>query len=250
MNRNGLTEKPPVVLFSLFTLKEGEKWWAFRQMGLAQKHLKGQKDLKFGALMGTGQGRGFSIRPNFERYALFTSWKEEEAAEDFMKESPLFNSFCQRSREVFTSRLLPFLVKGKWKGSNPLVPLAPLPEEYQGPVVALTRANIRLQRLLEFWNKVPGVSNETKQAKGLLAQTGMGEWPIIEQATFSIWENQQCLQEFAYRMRQHQEVIRKTRSRQWYSEELFARFIPAQAEGCWDGVNPLGGYSLPTITAL
>lgn len=245
MGKNGLSEKPPVVLFSLFSLAPGFKWWAFRQMGLAGSQLEGHAGLRFGQLMGTGQGRGFSIRPNLNRYALFTSWKDGRAADDFLKHSSLFKGFSRNSREVFSCRILPVTVKGTWQGQNPLLPLAPMPEDYRGPVVALTRASIRWQRLPEFWQHVPAVSRETTQAAGLLAQVGMGELPIVQQATFSIWENEQYLQKFAYQMREHQEVVRKTRSRRWYSEELFARFIPLQAEGSWDGVNPLAGFPFP-----
>ena len=244
MGKNSLEEKPPLVLFSLFNLHSGYKGWAFRQMGLAARHLSRQSGLRFGKLMGTGRGRGFSIRPNFKQYALLTSWKDEPAADDFLRNSSMFNNFRENSREVFTCHILPVAAKGEWHGQNPLLPLAPKPEVYQGPVLALTRATIRWQRLMEFWRHVPPVSKETTQAEGLLAQVGMGELPIIQQATFSIWKNEEYLQKFAYQMKQHQEVIRKTRNRNWYGEELFARFIPLQAEGSWDGKNPLAEYPL------
>ena len=242
MGNYSSNEKSVVVFFSLFKLKPGFRWWGLRQMGLAKNQLKKQKELSFGKLMGTGKGRGFSIIPDFDRYALFTCWKEEEAAQEFFKSSMLVQGFKQNSLEMFRIRLLPFLAKGNWEGNNPLLPLATKPAAYEGPVVALTRAGIRWQRLAEFWSHVPGVSKNTGDVNGLLAQTGMGELPVVQQATFSVWQNEQCLQEFAYKMRQHQEVIKKTRSRNWYSEELFARFIPLEAEGSWDGSNPLAGY--------
>lgn len=243
-----LKEKPPIVFFSRFRLKSGYRWWALRQMGLAKKQLREEQALQFGELMGTGKGRGFSLQPDFDQYVLFTCWQEEKAALNFFNSSPLYNSFYQNSREVYRLRLLPFLAKGKWQGNNPLLPLGLKPNGYTGPIVALTRANIRWQRLLEFWENVPPVSKETQEAKGLLAQVGMGEWPVIQQATLSIWKNEQSLQEFAYNMRQHQEVIRKTRSRNWYSEELFARFIPLEAEGLWNGLNPMPDLSPPNGT--
>lgn len=239
-----LNEKSPVVFFSLFNLKPGFRWWALRQMGLAKNVLQKQKGLRFGKLMGTGRGRGFSIIPDLERYALFTCWEEENAAQDFFRKSSLALAFGQNSQEMFRVRLLPFLAKGNWEGSNPLLPLKEKPATYQGPVAALTRAGISWQRLGEFWKHVPDVSKETQEVKGLLAQTGMGELPVVQQATFSIWENEQRLQEFAYNMSKHREVIKKTRNRNWYSEELFARFIPLDTEGSWGGANPLAGYPL------
>lgn len=234
----------PIVLFTLFSLKPGKKGWAFQQMGLSKRYFEKQDGLRFGLMMGTGQGRGFSLKPDFGRYALLSSWESSAAADSFLKDSSFYEQLCRNSREAFTVRLLPLMAKGQWKGQNPFTPLADLPDQYHGPIVALTRASIRWQRLLQFWKHVPGVSKETGMAQGLLAQIGMGEIPVLEQATFSIWENEESLKAFAYQMRQHREVIQKTRSQQWYGEELFARFIPLHAEGSWNGANPLAGKCL------
>lgn len=240
-NQKEIPQRPPVTLFIIFTLQKGEKAWGFRQMGLARSLLATYEGMRFGVLLGTGKGRGFSLRPDFRRYALLTSWENEAAASRFLKSASFYKDVQKKSEEVFTARLLPVLTKGKWKGHNPFTPLAAYPPDYTGPIIALTRARIRWQRLLPFWKHVPGVSAETGRALGLLAQTGMGEIPVIEQATLSIWENEKYLTDFAYKMRQHREVIQRTRSQHWYSEELFARFIPLTAEGSWNGQNPLAG---------
>jgi hypothetical protein len=44
------------------------------------------------------------------------------------------------------------------------------------------------------------------------------------QATFSIWENLKRLKETAYTNTPHAEVVKMTRERNWYKEELFAEF--------------------------
>ena len=61
-------------------------------------------------------------------------------------------------------------------------------------------------------------------AKGLISSLGIGEMPLIKQATFSIWENKAAIKAFAYQLKEHQEVIRKTRAEKWYSEDMFVRF--------------------------
>lgn len=239
----------PVVMCSIFTLRHGYKWWAFRKMGLANSLLSKAKGLQFGKMLGTGNGRGFSLQPDFGRYMLLTSWNSDEAARYFQESASLHKALSQRSREVFTVKLLPVMSKGYWEGENPFESDAKMPEAYNGPVVALTRATIRWRMLPAFWRHVPGVSQATTRAEGLLAQTGMGERPIVQQATFSIWQDERALKSFAYQMGEHQTVIRKTRSQRWYREELFARFIPLETSGHWDGENPLA-ESLQTVQAV
>jgi heme-degrading monooxygenase HmoA len=48
--------------------------------------------------------------------------------------------------------------------------------------------------------------------------------PLTKQATFSIWESEAEMKAYAYKMRAHQEVIKRTRDENWYSEEMFLRF--------------------------
>lgn len=232
----------PVVVFILFRLLPRYKWWAFKQMGIAKQYLKKQPGLQFGEMLGTGKGRGFRIGPHFGRYAFFTSWSSGKTARDFLRHSSLYEAARTKSKEIYTLKMRPVLAKGLWQGTNPFLPLAKAEPDYQGPLVALTRARIRPQKLIPFWGHVPSVSRETLQAEGLLAQTGVGELPLIQQGTVSIWENEASLKAFAYGLPAHQSVMEKSRSRHWYSEELFARFIPTEAEGSWDGQDPLQGY--------
>ena len=49
------------------------------------------------------------------------------------------------------------------------------------------------------------------------------------------------MKQFAYSMQEHAEVIRKTRKEDWYSEEMFVRFIIVGSRGSLHGKNPLAG---------
>jgi hypothetical protein len=78
-----------------------------------------------------------------------------------------------------------------------------------------------------------------KNAKGYITSVSIGEIPWIKQATFSIWENKEDMLAFAYGMKEHTEVIKKTREQQWYSEEMFVRFKIIGNTGTIKGIDPL-----------
>jgi hypothetical protein len=95
----------------------------------------------------------------------------------------------------------------------------------------LTRASIRLSKASQFWQNVPEVSKKMLEAKGYLYSIGIGEVPFLKQSTFSIWETEADMVNFAYKQREHAEVIKKTKKLDWYSEELFARFEIVKLNG-------------------
>ena len=78
--------------------------------------------------------------------------------------------------------------------------------------------------MFSFWRAVPAASKAIIQAKGVSFYKGIGEWPFIQQATVSIWENFEAVNTFAYKGKQHATIVRKTREKKWYKEDLFSRF--------------------------
>lgn len=213
--------------------------WAFNQMGTSRRVLARTDGLRFWKLLGTGHGRGFSLRPDFSRYGLLAVWESAQAADRFISGSPLMQEYRRRSAECWTLWLEPYDSRGAWDGRNPFLPSAP--RVGPGPVAVLTRASIRWRRLRSFWAAVPSTTPGLDRASGLLASVGTGETPFVRPATFSLWRSEDDLVAYAYGDPQHAEVIRRRADEGWYSEELFARFSPIRSEGTWKGRDPLAG---------
>ena len=127
---------------------------------------------------------------------------------------------------------------GLWNGANPFDYQAQNPAN-AGPVAVLTRASIRLRRAPRFWRYVEPTSRALATAPGVQLAIGLGELPLVRQATFSVWESAEAMQQYAYRDARHREVIQLTRREGWYSEELFARFRVLSSQGTVDGQLPL-----------
>jgi hypothetical protein len=81
-----------------------------------------------------------------------------------------------------------------------------------------------------------------KGCPGLIYTKGIGEAPLIQMATFSLWNNIESLKNFAYHSPEHQVAIKKTRELDWYAEEMFIRFQAYRSEGIWGGKNPLADF--------
>jgi hypothetical protein len=75
----------------------------------------------------------------------------------------------------------------------------------------------------------------------LLLAEGIGEWPLVQQATFSVWRDVADMMHFAYTSAHHRQAVADTRQKGWFSEELFARFRILRTEGSWGGGDPLSG---------
>ena len=234
-----MTPGASLTTITLCAYDGAQRVWAFNQMGSSRRVLARTQGLRFWRLLGTGHGRGFSLRPDFSRYGLLAVWESADAADRFMSGSRLMTDYRQRSNECWNVWLAPYDARGAWGGVNPFLPLAP--RAGAGPVAVLTRAAIRLSRLRSFWSAVPSTTAGLDRAKGLLASLGTGETPFVRPATFSLWRSEADLVAYAYGDAQHEEVIRRRADEGWYSEELFARFTPLRSEGTWKGTDPLAG---------
>ena len=226
---------------TIFTLRPGQRRWGLAQMGTSPGTLKRVPGLRFFQLLGSGAANGFGFLPNLDRYGFLGVWETAEAAEVFFTTHPLWAEYQRRSRETWTAELAPLRSHGHWNGSNPFdYPTDTLGDALEaGPVAVLTRASIRLRRAARFWGYVEPTSRALAEVPGVQLAIGLGELPLVRQATFSVWDSAEAMQQYAYRDVRHREVIQLTRRENWYSEELFARFRVLSSRGTVDGRAPL-----------
>ncbi len=226
---------------TLFTLLSGQRRWGLAQMGTSPSALKKVAGLRFFQLLGSGAANGFGFLPNLDRYGFLGVWDSAEAAAAFFETHPLWADYERRSRETWTAELAPLRSHGLWDKVNPFdyQPEDAASPEADGPVAVLTRASIRLRRAARFWGYVEPTSRALAEAPGVQLAIGLGELPLVRQATFSVWYSAAAMQHYAYRDARHREVIQLTRREGWYGEELFARFRVLSSRGTVDGKAPL-----------
>jgi len=201
------------------------KGWAFAQMGLVPSKLQQKSGLRFFKLMGTGGGNGFSLWPDFGTYAFLGVWDNQKSADDFLSNNDIIKTYYQKASSIRTIKMLPVKSHGLWGGQNPFLEHKIQTDDSELPVAVITRATLHPSRLFSFWRSVPSASAAIENTEGVQYFKGIGEWPFVQQATLSLWDSFESVKQFAYRDKTHASIIKKTRSQQWYSEDLFARFL-------------------------
>lgn len=222
---------PQHVLFSYFHLpRTRDKWFAFRNMGLGVDHLGTPAGIEWLKLLGSGGGAGgFGLWPNWGGYALLAAFPTRVLAEAAL-DSPLWRAYAEHSDLASdtpqpTSRhtlLRPLQSHGHWDGVEPFRPSGTYDRD--APIAVLTRARIRTRALPGFWSRVARVSESVQDFPERTFSVGVGELPVVQQATVSLWTSGRAMEDYAYRSPYHAEVVKLTRQRNWYSEELFCRF--------------------------
>ena len=225
----GVFDMEPVVLIGFFQYPDlPAKWKAFQLMGRPPLLKNNPQGLQFWKMLGVGGGNGFSVMPDFSMYCLLTVFESESSAELFARSS-IVSQHLEGSSSYGFVYMHTIASHGNWSGQNPFVSSREMEEKR--PLAVITRAAIKPSLAWKFWRYVPSVSSSMEAYPGKIFSKGVGEWPIFMQATFSIWTDFESMKAYAYKNSAHREMIHKTRTLGWYSEELFARFHPYRMEG-------------------
>ena len=184
------------------------------------KSLISSSGLKFIKLFGTGSNEGFSLIPDFSSYVIISSWKNDHYRKKFIDENNTINEIISRSSKRVEIKIDPYNFTGSWNGINPFKNIS----SYSGgKIIVLTRARVKLNKLMNFLVNTYLAAKSIKSQDGAEFYKGIGELPIIEQATISIWMSEQSMRDYAYSDKNHLKIINKARKDKWYSEELFVR---------------------------
>jgi hypothetical protein len=229
----GPDDTPAVVSLHVWGVAPRHVPTAVARMALHRRPARALPGVTFAKLLGTGAARTFTPRDADARHwAMLLCWSDADGPQRFA-DSPIAAAWADIAEESATWLLRPMTSTGRWAGRAPFGD--PVPARWDGPVAAITRGRIRPSQWPAFWAAVPPVALDVRDGGGMTFALGIGEAPLGLQGTFSTWTGNRALRAFAYQRGPHQAVMAQTRQRDWYSEELFARFAVLSAEGSHAG---------------
>ena len=220
-----------VVVLLLVELKPAAWLWGWSRIVLRDRPLRRVRGVRFAKALGSGHGGGFGLRPSGSRQGLFTVFANEADADAFITTSTLVEGYRARSRELCIAKLRATSSRGHWSGESISVTAEPRAD---GPVASLTRASIRPRSAFAFWRRSPQTELALQAAPGCRLAVGLGEAPLLRQATFSVWDDQAAMDAYA-RSGAHQDAICAAQHEHYFSESMFVRFAPLQITGTWHG---------------
>lgn len=221
----------PVATLILVDVAEGSRVWGYSRFVMGGFGTGNIAGLRMYKVLGSGHDGGFGLRPSPTRQGLFCVFDDDITARSFLAENPLVERYRSHAREFFSVRLHTYSCKGAWSGLS-LPPVTDTPT--LGPIAALTRASIKPAQAAAFWRKAPPAQADLEHAEGCLLAAGLGEAPLLRQATFSVWGGVDDMDRYA-RRGAHLDAIKAAHRHGFFSESMFARFVPVDMRGTYKG---------------
>ena len=215
----------------LADIAEASRLWGWSRIVRGPRALRGIPGLLFSKVLGSGFDGGFDLRPSRSRQGVFALFDSCHKAQDFIAHSKLVREYQNRSDEFCWATLKAFSCRGSWDGISLQVNAKP---PAHGPVAALTRASIKFSKAPAFWRHAPPSQTALEGVDGCQLAVGLGEAPFFRQATFSIWDNVSDMNAYA-RTGSHLAAIQAAQKNGYFSESMFARFVPLKVQGQWMG---------------
>ena len=224
---------PQYAVLSMSRLRPSMVPWAVSRLVRGPSALAGTPGLRFARVLGSGHDAGFGLRPGLDCQGVYATFDALSAAQDFADRSRSLEAYRSREVEGFRAVLRVLSSRGSWAGQglqvDPAATLRP-----GRPVAVLTRASIRPSKALRFWALSPDTEEELAAAPGCRVAVGLGEAPVLRQATFSLWDSVSTMEAFAHHGA-HQRALRQSWMEKHFSEWMFVRFAVESLTGRWAG---------------
>jgi len=221
-------DEPDIAIVVLMRFAPSRLAWAWWRFLLGRFALYRMPGLRFAKVLGSGFGGGFGMRPSLTRQGLFCVFAGETQAQRFLQ-SGWLSRLNQDGIDWGWLQLQAYASRGSWSG-HPIA--ASTTEPPTGQVVSLTRASIRMSRALQFWRMAPPAERALTAAPGCRLAVGLGEAPLLRQATLSVWDSVAAMDGYA-RSGAHLEAIRTAYRREHFSESMFVRWRLQAHGGQW-----------------
>jgi hypothetical protein len=205
--------------------------WGLSRLVRGERALGEVPGLRFARVLGSGRDGGFGLKPGLDHQGLMCFFDDEDSARAFAEEAAVMRAYRDHADEMLLALLRATSCRGSWSGASLTVTAQP---QADAPMAALTRASIRLRHATAFWQHAPATHDGIARAEGCRLAVGLGEAPLLRQATFSLWDNAQAMDAYA-RSGAHLAAIQGAYQQGWFSESMFVRFAPIEISGEWHG---------------
>lgn len=223
---------PGVAVLLLAQLPRRHVPWAVAQLVRGPRRWQQARGVRFARVLGSGQGGGFGLRPGLDHQGVFLMFDALADAQHFVASSPLLAAYRERAVQCLVAVLQASSARGRWAGQA-MRAIVPAPGSAE-PVLALTRASIRPSQALRFWRHSPPSEASLAASPGCRLAAGLGEAPVLRQATLSLWDDTEAMNAYA-RQGAHQQAIEASQREGYFSEWMFVRFVPVLMQGRWGG---------------
>jgi len=218
------------IVLVLADIESASRLWGWSRIVKGPQSLLAVDGVRFAKILGSGEDGGFGLRPSSSRQGLFVVFHTARAAHDFIDSSETVESYRLRARELCIIELACWSCRGSWDGAALDVTMAGPPRN--GSIAALTRASIHVRKAAAFWQHAPPAQSALDNTPGIQLAVGLGEAPFLRQATFTIWDSLSAMDAYA-RTGPHLQAIKSAAQHHYFSESMFARFVPMRIQGQW-----------------
>ncbi|MEN9888780.1 MAG: Spheroidene monooxygenase [Pseudomonadota bacterium] len=245
MDTSALSDTVPacVVVVLLVDFLKSHRGWGWMRLVAGPAAYKPVPGLLGAKVMGSGHEGGFTLRPSATHQGLICRFDRADAAMDFLHGEQV-QAYRDRARECWGGLLAVTASRGQWdqqawglsEGGSAQLSSAwqqrlP-PPQAQAPLAVLTRASIHPGKATAFWRHAPATQASLDAASGCLLAMGLGEAPLVRQCTFSLWQDESTMLQYA-REGAHQQASAAAYRHGFFSESMFVRMRVLRMAGRW-----------------